>query len=142
MRGMPCLSVLVRRKLGKGSALHLNLLCAALLACTTGALCQTPAAAQLASVRQSVVQIALVVPIGAPVKGELSPQFKNGVLIIGSGSFVNSDGDVLTAAHVIDDARRKLRYLRAEGNKAVLAIGLSGPGLEDPNLYSGKHPPT
>ena len=90
-----------------------------------------PSQAQLLeNVRYGVVQIAISVPPGTKIKNELASQFEGEILLVGTGVFVNDTGDVLTAAHVVNDAYEKLGRMQASGDPASIVLGLSTPSLD------------
>lgn len=108
--------------------------CLAIFAHVAIAAGQTSSAEQLRRIRGAIVRVAIVVPPGTKITGNLAPYFSGNVLIVGTGSFVNNTGAVITAAHVVNDAKRKLDQLRADGITAFLEIGYSIPNVDTPQM--------
>lgn len=90
-------------------------------------------------VRQSVVQVTITIPhpgipfSEVPIPEKERAYFAKPFFVLGTGVFINSDGVVLTAAHVAQDAEMILADFAKVGVKAIVNIS-----VQQPNVDSGK----
>ena len=81
------------------------------------------------NIRPSIVQISI---LATDLSAEMQREVGECVFIsrsLGTGFFVNSDGYVITARHVIEDGRQMLQQIQA-GQRQILA-GLAQPNTEN-----------
>jgi S1-C subfamily serine protease len=60
-----------------------------------------------------------------------------GTCIVGTGFFVNREGDAVTASHVASDVHEILQFLAAHNVKASPLLGVSIPNIEAKNVTLG-----
>src|SRR6185437_5681436 len=106
---------------------------------------QKSAADLVELVRPAVVQI-VVEMTEPPIKRVPSPLeqcFKGRLCVVGTGFFVNANGDVVTASHVASGVQMPgrlaepgvqqiIQILKANGINAISEIGVSAPNVEIP----------
>jgi S1-C subfamily serine protease len=99
------------------------------------------AANEIDIVRPAIVQVSIritdinrpqVLPVPKPIDDCFRENY--GTCVLGTGFFVNADGDVVTACHVANDVQQIIQTLGANGVHAIAIIGVNLPNFESKHL--------